>query len=93
MLRGGRIIKAIPGYTAQLAMVHVLEALESDVQWLDKVAEATVEEREIDPNKQAIWETSEEGREALDRRRQRDRKRLEHTMGPRTGWGDPDWHE
>ena len=93
LVRGGRIIKAIPNYTAQLAMVSLLEALESDAAWLDKVAEVAVDEKQLDPNREAVWETSEEGREALDRRRQRDRKRLEQTMGPRTGWGDPDWRE
>ena len=92
-LRGGRIVKAIPNYTNALAMVSLLEALESDAAWLDKVAEVAVDEKQLDPNREAVWETSEEGREALDRRRQRDRKRLEQTMGPRTGWGDPDWRE
>ena len=88
MIRGGRVVKAIPGYTAQLAMVSLLDALESDAAWLDQVAEGKAEEGELDPNREAIWEASEEGRDALNRRNKRVRKRLEETMGPRVGWGD-----
>ena len=88
MVRGGLVVPTIPSYRSSLAMVSVLETLEADAKWLDEVAEKRVEEGELDPNREAIWETSEEGQEALDRRHKRDRERLEETMGPRVGWGD-----
>ena len=85
-LRGGRIVKAIPGYTAQLAMISMLEALESDAAWLNQVAKTTVEDKQLDPARSAVWETSPEGQEALNRRRKLDRERALGTMRPDTSW-------
>ena len=86
LVRGGRVVKAIPNYVNALAMVSMVEALQSDAEWLDGVAAARIEEGELDPAREAIWEQSEEGQAALNRRRKRDRERVLGGMGPRTGW-------
>ncbi len=77
LVRGGRIVKQIPNYTDQLTAISLLEALEADAAWLDPVMQAKTEESELDPNRDAVWETSPEGQEALNRRRKRDRERLQ----------------
>jgi len=63
-LKGGRLSKAMPEVRTLTVANSVLAWLRDDAAWIDS-ALADAAERPLDPHEQAIWESSEEGREAI----------------------------
>jgi hypothetical protein len=68
MVRGGRLVKAIPGYQGQLVAQQLTEAMRGDCDWLDSVVADELEDGEVDPDKQAIWLDAPESRPVIARK-------------------------
>jgi hypothetical protein len=65
LIRGGRTSKTMPELRTQTSAGNVLAYLLDDAAWLDQAVAKTAEDRPLDPHEAAIWEQSEEGREAI----------------------------
>ena len=87
MVRGGRVVKAIPELRgSQLAVTQVLATLRSDRDWLNGVAAGEESRDELDPGKGAIWEQSDEGRQAIARKNEDARKAAAPRHTRAAGW-------
>lgn len=87
LVRGGRVSRALPELRTQVAASQVLELLRHDSQWLNGATADAEPDGELDPDKQAIWETSDEGRAALQRKNEQVREGLAPRNVREAGWG------
>ena len=88
MVRGGRVVKAIPE-VGQLAAERVFATLRADSAWLDEVAAPHEQAAgEPDPHHEAIWEQTDEGRRANYLADRRVRQGLTPRNLHRAGWED-----
>ena len=83
-------VKRALGVTSTVAFTSMVDALEADAAALRDGLPGH-EDGELDIRETAVWETSDEGRAALDRAKQRTRDAVElaHAAGRRgAGWID-----
>jgi len=88
LVRGGRILKAVPEITSPLAAQQLLEILRRDAGWLNNLLADQQQKNDEGPNirETAVWEASEEGNAALNREKQRIRESLAPRNVARAGW-------
>jgi hypothetical protein len=65
LLKGGRLSKAMPNVTTITVATSVLQWLLDDAAWLGAVLADEAQDRPLDPHERAIWENSDEGRQAM----------------------------
>ena len=89
LIRGGRILKAVPEITNPLAAQLVLLILRRDAGWLDNLL-ADQQQNDEEPNirSEAVWESSVEGNAALNAEKRRIREGLAPRNVSRAGWDE-----
>jgi hypothetical protein len=88
LLKGGRLSKAVPDVRTIMTSAAVLAWLRDDAAWLDLVLADNDAERPLDPHEQAVWENTEEGRQALALANQRVALGLRPRGYPEAEWID-----
>jgi hypothetical protein len=92
LMKGGRVTRAIPNLQSQTVATQLIAALREDAAWLDTVTADEERKRdELDPYREAVWEMSDEGQQAMARKAKQNRERIEATKYRNTaaaGWED-----
>jgi len=88
-MRGGRLSSALPDFKGLAVSVQVIEWLRDDSRWLATVLGDEQRQRdEVDPHHEAIWESSPEGRKAINLANQRIAEQTAPRNVGKAGWGD-----
>jgi hypothetical protein len=79
LAKGGYVPKAIPDHKTLTAMVSVFAWLREDCDWVATVLDPKPEDDEPDVRKGAVWEQTDEGRQAINR----ENKRIVEGLAPK----------
>jgi hypothetical protein len=85
LMKGGRLTRALPDFKGLAVAEQAIEWLRDDAAWLDIALERDQDD-ELDIRKQAVWESTPEGNEALNKEKQRIRAALVPRNVREAGW-------
>ena len=88
LMRGGRVSRTIPELRTQVAFENVQAYLLHDAAWLDAAVADPETDGELDPDKDAMWWNSDEGRAAINRKNKEAAERLAPRNLTQAGWGN-----
>lgn len=87
-MKGGRLSTALPDFRGLAVCTQVTEWLRDDCRWLSEVLKPKPGDGELDVKEDAVWESTDEGRAALERERQNIIRGLQPKNVRSAGWGN-----